>query len=130
VTVEFRQNTSTDLQNAISADNRCIMAVTCHCQQDMRDRSADGRRTAQQQKSRSLVDALEPWMRTKLGLNSQKRKLAEAIRYAFVARWDGLTLFHRRWRYRVRQQNRRTLRKNALFADLDGDLKDRPPSTG
>ena len=45
-----------------------------------------------QQKSRPLIDAIEPWLRAKLTLISQKSKLAVAIRYA-LSRWDGLTLF-------------------------------------
>jgi hypothetical protein len=43
-------------------------------------------------KSRPLADAFEQWLRTKLGLISQKGKLAEAIRYA-LSRWEGLTRF-------------------------------------
>ena len=39
-----------------------------------------------------MLDALEPWLQTKLGLISQKTKLAEAIRYA-LTRWEGLTRF-------------------------------------
>ena len=35
---------------------------------------------------------VQPWLTTKLGLISQKTKLAEAIRYA-LSRWQGLTLF-------------------------------------
>jgi len=50
------------------------------------------RRAARQEKSRSILDALEPWLREKLALISQKTKLAEAIRYA-LSRWDGLTRF-------------------------------------
>ncbi|UPU01342.1 IS66 family transposase (plasmid) [Bradyrhizobium barranii subsp. apii] len=34
----------------------------------------------------------QPWLRAKLGLLSQKTKLAEAIRYA-LSRWNGLTRF-------------------------------------
>src|SRR6202035_2530847 len=48
-------------------------------EKDIRGRSADERRTVRQQKSQPLVDALEPWLRAKLGLISQKSKLAEAI---------------------------------------------------
>jgi hypothetical protein len=61
-------------------------------EKDIRGRSADERRIVRQQKSRPLVDALEPWLRAKLGLISQKGKLAEAIRYT-LSRWEGLTLF-------------------------------------
>jgi hypothetical protein len=51
-------------------------------EKDIRGQGADERRAVRQQKSRLLVDALEPWLRTKLALISQKSKLAEAIRYA------------------------------------------------
>ena len=61
-------------------------------EKDIRGRSAEERRAVRQQKSRPLVDALEPWLRAKLGLISQKSKLAEAIRYA-LSRWEGLTRF-------------------------------------
>jgi transposase len=61
-------------------------------EKDIRGRSADERRAVRQQKSRSLGDALEPWLRAKLALTSRKSKLAEAIRYA-LSRWEGLTRF-------------------------------------
>src|SRR5882672_10848602 len=61
-------------------------------EKDIRGRSADERRIVRQQRSRPLIDALEPWLRAKLGLISQKGKLAEAIRYA-LSRWEGLTRF-------------------------------------
>jgi len=61
-------------------------------EKDIRGRHADERRTARQQRSRPLIDALEPWLRAKLGLISQKSKLANAIRYA-LSRWEGLTRF-------------------------------------
>jgi hypothetical protein len=59
---------------------------------EIRGRSADERRAIRQEKSRPIVDEFEPWLRAKLGLISQKTKLAEAIRYA-LSRWDGLTRF-------------------------------------
>ena len=59
---------------------------------DIRGRSAEERRAVRQDKSRPIVDDLEPWLRAKLALISQKTKLAEAIRYA-LSRWDGLTRF-------------------------------------
>jgi hypothetical protein len=49
-------------------------------EKDIRGRHADKRRTARQQRSRPLIDAIEPWLRAKLGLISQKSKLANAIR--------------------------------------------------
>jgi transposase len=42
----------------------------------------DDQRAARQEKSRPVLDALEPWLREKLARISQKTKLAEAIRYA------------------------------------------------
>jgi transposase len=61
-------------------------------EKDIRGRSAEERRIIRQQKSRPLADAFEQWLRVKLGLISQKGKLAEAIRYA-LSRWEGLTRF-------------------------------------
>ncbi len=59
---------------------------------DIRGRSAEQRRATRQDKSRPIVAELEPWLREKLGLISQKTKLAEAIRYA-LSRWEGLSRF-------------------------------------
>jgi transposase len=58
----------------------------------IRSRSADERRTVRLEKSRPILDDLEPWLRAKLALISQKTKLAEAIRYA-LSRWAGLSRF-------------------------------------
>ena len=49
-------------------------------EKDIRGRNAEERRAARHQRSRPLTDAIEPWLRAKLGLISQKSKLAEAIR--------------------------------------------------
>jgi transposase len=91
-----------------------------------RARSADERRTVRQQKSQPLVDALEPWLRAKLGLISQKSKLAEAIRYA-LSRWKGPTRFIDDDRieldYNTVERSIHPIalnRKNALFAASDG----------
>jgi transposase len=59
---------------------------------DIRGRPAEERRAERQDRSRPIVQALEPWLRSKLDLVSKKSKLAEAIRYA-LSRWDGLTRF-------------------------------------
>ena len=59
---------------------------------EIRGRNADERCALRQEKSRPVIDDLESWLRTKLGLISQKTKLAETIRYA-LSRWDGLTRF-------------------------------------
>lgn len=54
-------------------------------EKDIRGRSAEERRLVRQQRSCPLIDAFEPWLRTKLGLISQKGKLAEAINYGLSA---------------------------------------------
>lgn len=56
-------------------------------EKDIRGRSAEERRLVRYQKSRPLADALQKWLRTKLGLISQKGKLADAIRYG-LSRWE------------------------------------------
>ncbi len=59
---------------------------------DIRGRPADERRSVRQARSQPVIEALEPWLRAKLEIISQKGKLAEAIRYA-MSRWDGLSRF-------------------------------------
>lgn len=93
---------------------------------DIRGRSAEERRRVRQERSRPLVEALEPWLRSKLQLISQKTKLAEAIRYA-LSRWQGLCLFLDDGRVEIDnnvvERAIRPLaltRKNALFAGSDG----------
>ena len=98
-------------------------------EKDIRGRNADERRAARQEKSRPMIDALEPWLLDKLALISQKTKLAEAIRYA-LSRWDGLTRFIDDGRIEIesnvveRAIRPITLnRKNALFAGSDGGVE-------
>jgi transposase len=93
---------------------------------ESRGRSADERRAHRQENSRPILDELEPWLRTKLGLISQKTKLAEAIRYA-LSRWEGLTRFLDDGRIEIDsnvvERSIRPIalnRKNALFAGSDG----------
>ncbi|MFG1240734.1 transposase, partial [Xanthobacter autotrophicus DSM 597] len=92
-------------------------------------RTPDERRAARREKSRPIINALEPWLRAKLALISQKTKLAEAIRYA-LSRWQGLTLFLDDGRVEldnnIVERSIRPLaltRKNALFAGSDGGAK-------
>ncbi len=73
-----------------------------------------------------LLADLEPWLREKLALISQKTKLAEAIRYA-LSRWEGLTRFLDDGRMEIDSNVvERAIRpialnrKNALFAGSDG----------
>jgi hypothetical protein len=79
-----------------------------------------------QDKSRPIIDHLEPWLRAKLALISQKTKLAEAIRYA-LSRWEGLSRFLDDGRIEIDsnvvERSIRPIalnRKNALFAGSDG----------
>jgi transposase len=102
------------------------IAALYHIEDDIRGRCAEERRAARQQRSRPLVEALQPWLREKLTLISQKTKLAEAIRYA-LSRWAGLSLFLDDGRVEIdnnvveRAIRPLTLnRKNALFAGSDG----------
>jgi len=93
---------------------------------EIRGRSADERRASRQERTRPLVEALHPWLREKLGLISQKTKLAEAIRYA-LTRWEGLCLFLDDGQVEIDNNTvERAIRplaltrKNALFAGSDG----------
>ncbi len=95
-------------------------------ERDIKGRNPDERRAARQENSRAIVDALEPWLRDKLALISQKTKLAEAIRYA-LSRWEGLTRFIDDGRIEIDSNVvERAIRpialnrKNALFAGSDG----------
>jgi transposase len=93
---------------------------------DIRGHSPDDRRATRQERSHPILDALEPWLREKLALISQKTKLAEAIRYA-LSRWDGLTRFLDGGRIEIDSNIVERVirpialnRKNALFAGSDG----------
>jgi hypothetical protein len=95
-------------------------------EKDIRGRSPDQRRAARQERSRPVIAELEPWLRAKLPLLSQKSKLAEAIRYA-LSRWEGLSRFFDDGRIEIDSNTvERSIRpialnrKNALFAGSDG----------
>jgi len=95
-------------------------------EKEIRGRSAEERRAVRQAKSRPILSNLEPWLRAKLALISQKTKLAQAIRYA-LSRWNGLTRFLDDGRIEIDSNVvERTIRpialnrKNALFAGSDG----------
>ena len=49
---------------------------------DIRGRSAGARRAGRQERTRPVIDAMEPWLRARLYTISQKGKLTEASRYA------------------------------------------------
>jgi transposase len=92
---------------------------------DIRGRPADERRAVRQDRSRPVIEALEPWLRARLETISQKGKLAEAIRYA-LSRWEGLSRFLEDGRIEIDSNTvERAIRplalnrKNALFAGSD-----------
>ena len=95
-------------------------------EKDIRGRGPDERRIKRQERSLPILAELEPWLRAKLRLISQKSKLAEAIRYA-LSRWEGLTRFLDDGRIEIDSNTvERSIRpialnrKNALFAGSDG----------
>ncbi|MDF2115180.1 IS66 family transposase, partial [Roseiarcaceae bacterium H3SJ34-1] len=91
----------------------------------IRGQTPDQRCIVRREHSQPIIDALQPWLREKLSLLSQKTKLAEAIRYA-LSRWEGLTRFIDDGRIEIDSNTVERLikpialnRKNALFAGSD-----------
>ena len=78
------------------------------------------------EKSKPVLDAMEPWLRDKLLMISQKTKLAEAIRMHY--RTGGSLSLRGRRPHRTRLEHRRALdqshrshpKERTLFAGLDG----------
>jgi hypothetical protein len=110
----------------IASEALTRIAALYRIEDEIRGRSADERRAIRQQRTRPLLEALQPWLRDKLSLISQKTKLADAIRYA-LSRWTGLSLFLDDGRIEIDnnvvERAIRPLalnRKNALFAGSDG----------
>jgi hypothetical protein len=111
----------------IAAETLERIAALYAIEKDIRGRSVDERRATRQEKSRVIVADLEPWLREKLALISQKTKLAEAIRHT-LSRWEGLTRFVDDGRIEIDSNTvERSIRpialnrKNALFAGSDSD---------
>ena len=101
------------------------IAALYRIESEIRGRSAEERRSIRQQRSQPIAEALEPWLREKLAIVSQKSKLAEAIRYA-LNRWAGLTLFLSDGKIEIDSNTvERSIRpialnrKHALFAGSD-----------
>lgn len=93
---------------------------------EIRGRPPEERSAVRQEKSRPVLEALQPWLRARLDQVSQKSKLAEAIRYT-LNHWDGLNRFVDDGRIEIdsntveRSIRPLTLnRKNSLFAGSDG----------
>ncbi|WP_425515397.1 IS66 family transposase [Mesorhizobium silamurunense] len=110
----------------IATEALARIAQLYRIESEIRGRSADERRAVRQERSRPVINALEPWLRQQLTLISQKTKLAEAIRYA-LSRWQGLTRFLDNGTIEIDSNVvERAIRpialnrKNALFAGSDG----------
>ncbi len=87
--------------------------------------NADARRTARQDRTKPLVDALKTWLGEQLAKLPRSSETAEAIRYG-LNRWDGLTRFLDDGRIEIDSNTvERSIRpialnrKNALFAGSD-----------
>jgi transposase len=96
---------------------------------EVRGRPAEERRTARQERSKPLVEALHSWLTAQLERVSGKSGLAEAIRYA-LRHWPGLVLFLEDGRVELDTNTvERAIRpialgrKNALFAGSDGGAR-------
>jgi transposase len=96
---------------------------------EIRDRPAEERRTARQERSKPLVEALHAWLTVQLGRVSGRSTLAEAIRYA-LRHWAGLVLFLEDGRVELDNNTvERAIRpialgrKNSLFAGSDGGAR-------
>ena len=110
----------------IASEALLHIAALYRIEDDIRGLPPEDRRTVRQERTKPLIEALEPWLQAKLSLISQKTKLAEAIRYA-LSRWAGLCLFLDDGRIEIDNNTvERAIRplaltrKNALFAGSDG----------
>ena len=110
----------------IATEALARIAALYQVEAEIRGCSAEERHAVRQVRSRPIAAALEPWLRERLDLISQKTKLAEAIRYA-LSRWQGLTRFLDDGRVEIDnnvvERSIRPIplnRKNALFAGSDG----------
>jgi transposase len=96
---------------------------------EIRGRSAEERRSARQERSKPVVEALHAWLAAQLERVSGKSALAEAIRYA-LRHWTGLVLFLEDGRLELDTNTvERAIRpialgrKNSLFAGSDGGAR-------
>jgi transposase len=110
----------------IASEALARITVLYRIETEIRGRSPEERRAVRQARSQPVVEALEPWLRERLALVSQKSKLADALRYP-LARWQGLGLFLDDGRIEIDSNAvERAIRpialtrKNALFAGSDG----------
>jgi transposase len=122
-----------DVQEAtgspIAAEALQRIAALYAVEAEIRGQTAEERQLVRQEKSRPLIEVLQPWLQEQLGRISGKSKLAEAMRYA-LARWQSLTRFLDDGRIELDtntiEREIRPLvltRRNALFAGSDGGAR-------
>ncbi|MEQ8697251.1 MAG: IS66 family transposase [Bauldia litoralis] len=119
---EFHQATG----SPIAAEALRRIAALYAIENEIRGRSAAERQAARDTRSRSLVDAMKPWLEDQLHQVPPRGGLAEAIRYA-LARWPALCRFLDDGRVELDNNPvERAIRpvalgrKNHLFAGSDG----------
>jgi transposase len=88
----------------IASEALTRIAELYRIEQDIRGRSAEERRMVRQQRSRPLVEALEPWLRTKLHQPEDQARRGDPLRAVALA---GSVPVPRRRPRRDRQQRRR-----------------------
>jgi transposase len=113
----------------IAAEALQRIAALYAVEAEIHSQTAEERQLVRQEKSRPLIEALQPWLQEQLGRISGKSKLAEAMRYA-LARWQSLTRFLDDGRIELDtntiEREIRPLvltRRNALFAGSDGGAR-------
>jgi hypothetical protein len=122
-----------DVQEAtgspIATEALARIAALYAVEAEIRRRTAEERQLIRQEKSRPLIEALQPWLQDQLGRISAKSKLAKAMHYA-LTRWQSLTRFLDDGRIEldtnVFERAIRPIvltRKNALFAGSDGGAR-------
>jgi transposase len=113
-------------QSPIAAEALHRIGALYAIEREISGRRANDRTTARAERSRSLVDALKPWLEAQLHRVPPRGTLAEAIRYA-LARWPALCRFIDDGRVDLDNNAvERAIRpvalgrKNHLFAGSDG----------
>jgi transposase len=122
---EIHQATGSPLAEEVLRQIRDLYAIEA----EIRGRSAEERRSARQERSKPVVEALHAWLAAQLERVSGKSALAEAIRYA-LRHWTGLVLFLEDGRLELDTNTvERAIRpialgrKNSLFAGSDGGAR-------
>jgi transposase len=76
----------------IASEALVRIAALYAVESELRGLKPDERRQQRQSRAKPIIDALRPWLESKLTNVSGKSTIADAIRYA-LSRWDGLVRF-------------------------------------